>query len=164
MTDRAVYKRVQTGQLEGNSVELTGTPEQTVTDASTRTLHQPIFNDSANAAVNFGEEEIVRVPLAGKVLAAYVTPPAAITADSLNYCMLTLAKRTAGGTATTVGTLNTATANIAALTPTAFTLTANAVQLAAGDSLTIKGLKTGNGKSLGAANASAKIAVVFEEN
>jgi hypothetical protein len=164
MTDRAVYKRVQVGQLEGNAVELTGTSDQTVSDAATRTYHAAPFNDSGNAAVNFGEEEVVRVPLAGKVLAAYVTPPAAITADALNYCNLTLAKRTAGGTATTVGTLNTATANIAALTPTAMTITANAIQLSAGDSLTIKGLKTGNGKAMGAANANCRIAIVFEEN
>ena len=115
----------------------------------------------ANAAANGTEYHIARFPRACKLVAAHETEHANVAADASNFLTLTISKRTAGGAATSVATL---TGNVAQtlLVPTALTLNSNAavLELAAGDSLTIKTTKTGTGRAL---PAYAQVTVDVEE-
>ena len=100
-----------------------------------------------------------------RVIAAYVSAPVAAAADAANYVTFTLAKRTAGGAATTVGTRATTVAGGALVQfgETALTLTASAVELALNDELTLKAVKAGAGVAFSAALTHATAYVVVEE-
>lgn len=75
----------------------------------------------------------------------------ALAADNTDYVTITVAKRTAAGSAVTLGTYDSRAANQGALTafvPVEFALTAANLGLAAGDVLTGAVAKAGSGKVL----------------
>jgi hypothetical protein len=157
-TDRDLLKTAEKGRLGSTSIANVATAVE-ATHRRVVTWHNITLE--SNAAANGTEYHIARFPRACKLVSAYETEHANVSADASNFLTLTLSKRTAGGAATSVATL---VSNVAQtlLTPTAFTNNSNAtvLELAAGDSLTIKTTKTGNGRAF---IAYAQLTVDIEE-
>jgi hypothetical protein len=157
-TDRDLLKTAEKGRLGSTSIANVATAVE-ATHRRVVTWHNITLE--SNAAANGTEYHIARFPRACKVVSAYETEHANVAADTSHYLTLTLAKRTAGGAATTLGTY---VGNVAltAWVPNALTLSSNAtvLELAAGDSLTIKTTKTGNGRAF---IAYAQLTVDIEE-
>jgi hypothetical protein len=65
-----------------------------------------------------------------------VLPAASLTANATNYATITVAKRTAGGSAVTLGTLSTASGSWSAWTEVDFSLSTGAY-LSPGDAITV---------------------------
>lgn len=74
------------------------------------------------------------------------SPAAAVALNASNFTTWTVAKRTAGGAAVTLGTFSTATTAMAQWTPAVFTLAAGAF-LSPGDIVTVKTVESGTGAS-----------------
>lgn len=162
MSDRSIIKGLQQGQYGSSGLS-------NVADTVPK-LHYAVFthgvDNSSNAAANRSKEPIVQDPLAGKVISAKLTPPVDVVNNDLNFVTFTVAKQTANGTSTTIASGNTAVTgglgNVFAFVPVTLTLTANAVEYAAGDLLTWAMTATNNGKAVAAANAAAKLTLVVE--
>ena len=112
--------------------------------------------DGGTAGSAVGEQIVGYAPYACQVVLCELGPGVTAAADNTDYVTFTLAKRTAGGSATTVATGDTRAASlngVTAFTPVALPLssTSGAVALAAGDAITFKIVKSGAGKAIGAA-------------
>lgn len=162
-TDREIIKGLQKGEY--------GSSGLADVSAAVQKMHRTVFthtvDNSGNAAANRAKEPIVMDDVgAGKVISAKLVPSVDVVNNDLNFLTFTVAKQTANGTSTTIASGNTAVTgglgNIFAFVPVALTLTANAVEYAAGDTLTWQMTATNNGKAVCAANAAAKLVVVAE--
>jgi hypothetical protein len=101
------------------------------------------------AATTTAESTIIRAPFALGVFAAYYVPAAALTADNTNFATITIAKRDVNGansvTLATVTTQITGSGNWTAFKPVPIPLQSTAVNLAAGEVLTVTIGKSGSG-------------------
>jgi hypothetical protein len=91
--------------------------------------------------------------------------PVAVTADANNYKTVTVAKRTAAGSAVTLATCNTQTTgtnNLTAFVPYEMTLSCSLV--CANDVVTVKAITTNNGVALSAATSLVTFSVDVEED
>lgn len=157
-TDRDLLKSAEKARLGSTSISNVA---DTVEKVHRRTHNWSNITLEANAAANGSEYVVARVPNACKLISAYETEIVTVGADASNNLTLTLAKRTAGGAASTLATL----AGGAAQTQwvaTAFTNNSNAtlLELAAGDVITVKTTKAGTGRAL---PAYAHVSVTVEE-
>lgn len=166
MSDRSQIKELQLGQY--GSAGLSNTKD------SVNKMHyrsySVLISDAATAGTAVTETNVAAyVPNACKVVACYVAAPIAVTASDSVYATFTLAKRTAGGSGTTIATQTTKTTgsgglgSLTALAPYALTTTAANVELAAGDSLTIAVAKASTGTALTAATSYVCVHVIVEE-
>lgn len=163
-TDRALLKMAQVGQVGGlNLVD----PDGTVGLAHSRAITANI-TDGGTIGTAVTESVIYRAPAAGVVKAAYYTAPVAIPGNDTTFATFTLSKRTAGGAATVIGSQNTkitgGAGSAVAFVPVPLVLVGAAVQLAAGDVLTIAVTKGSTGVAISAATSTAGITVLLEEN
>lgn len=175
-TDRQNLKLAQAGQV--NSFVNVVDPLTPAT-GSVAALHTKYYqfrlNDNGvpgTPSAEFG----IPVPVAGKVTSVTFVSPVALTMDAANIKTFTLAKRTAGGVASTIAVQSTITTtgvggagNLLALQPYKFVtadFTLANVALAAGDTLTAKAIAAGTGVIIsGAAGlADAYLVVGVEEN
>ncbi len=165
-TDRAILKEAQAAML-GSTPAVS--PIAAVNSAHERPVTYS-WSDGGTAGTVAAESAIYYARNKCLVKAFVVTTPVAVTAGDTNYKIFTLAKRTAGGSPTTVCTMNTSisvagfTGDIVALAPVSGTLVAAAVQLAAGDSLTLAVTKAASGLAVAAATSFVSFEVVVEEN
>lgn len=124
---------------------LFGVPQASMLLLTTQQLS--FTKDAADgaAATATAETLFARAPVAGRILAAYYCPSAALTADASHYASLLLAKRDgAGGASAAVATKTTATGSWTAFVPVSLGTITNGT-LVAGDVLTVAITKTGNG-------------------
>lgn len=165
-TDRTIIKNIQAAQYSvAGSANIAGTTVNG--NAETARIHQravriPI-TDAATAGTAAAETTVMSMPVAGRIIAVYASAPVAVALNAGNFATLTLAKRTAGGGATTQAALSTAALSLVAFAQAAFTLTAAAVDFAAGDDLTIVLAKSGTGVAISAATAPLTVTVIYEE-
>lgn len=100
------------------------------------------------------------------VKACSISLPVSVTVGATGVTF-TLAKRTGGGGAVTIGSFNTVTGNQGALTafiPGLMVLTSANVTLLQGDVLTLSVAKTGAGQPIAAATSDAFVEVQIEES
>jgi hypothetical protein len=172
-TAREQIKQIQAGQY-GTSNDFNGSAGNfAITPSEVAKLHRRVITatlDDANTANQDCDEKVIFNATNGpvRVKSAGFTTPLVVAKDAADYITVTLAKRTAGGAATTIATLVTTVAApgvaLAALTPAAMALVAAAVDLALNDSLTIKVVKSGAGQKIaGAKDATAVVDVLLEE-
>lgn len=169
LSDREFLKQAQAGQI--GSMPLAGDPNVPVRNAHTK-YYQFLVSDAATAGTAV-TETAMKIPVQGKVIGVSVTAPIAVTANDTNYATVTVAKRTAGGSASTIAAKNTKTSgssgsgSLTAFAPYDFpaaAFTAANIQLAAGDALTLAIAKTGTGVALNAATSYFCVTVAVEEN
>lgn len=141
-TDRELLKNALAGQIGSVGTALGSR-------AAAALHHQTVltFSNIDDTATGSIAEYGYRLPFAGKVVSAYITPSSAFTADDTNYWTWTLAKRlsTDYTTAVTIGTraTNVAGGSLVAYTPTSLTITAANVIFDAGSVITIKTVDAG---------------------
>jgi hypothetical protein len=124
---------------------LLGVPQASMLLLTTQQLEFVKAAADGAAATATAETLFARAPVAGRVLAAYYCPSAALTADASHYASLLLAKRDgAGGASAAVATKTTATGSWTAFVPVSLGTITNGT-LVAGDVLTAAITKTGNG-------------------
>ncbi len=124
------------------------------------------LNDEGTAGNGSAEHIVHRANTAGRVVSMYITAPVTISAHNSNYATFTLSKKTGVGTSTAIAapaTTITAGLTFTAFLPVAITLTAANVGYAAGDSLTLKLVKTASGQACGAARSPCHVTVLVEE-
>lgn len=163
-TDRALLKFAQVGQVGGlNLVD----PDGTVGLAHSRAITANI-SDAATAGTAVTESVIYRAPAAGVVKAAYYATPVGVAGNDTTFATFTLSKRTGGGAPVVVASQNTkitgGAGSAVAFVPVPLVLVGAAVQLAAGDVLTIAVAKASTGVAISAATSTAGITVLLEEN
>ena len=156
MADFDLYKRLETARVQQN--ETFSNVASAVAQSHQREERARIANASANTA----EETIGLITYKANLVNAKLTVNKASVANATDYALLTLAKRTAGGAAVTMGTANLSAVAVTAFVPIAFTLVANTAntQIAAGDVLTITSVNTGNGI---ANNGVGSLSSLFED-
>lgn len=162
INDREQLKGVQIGHAGSNGL----TDVVTTVKQCHYRPYVVSLTDGGTAGTN-ATEVAIPVQLKCKVVAIYITAPVAVTGDDTNNKVFTIAKRTAGGSATTIGTYTTSASpanSMTAFSPVTLTLTASAVELASGDCITVKAIKGGTGVAIGSATAAAYVTVVVEEN
>ena len=141
-----------------------------VTIVKVKQLHRRVIVMPISDAGGAGDDALERSIFGAnngpvRVISAYVSAPVAATAHAANYVTFTLAKRTAGGAAVTIGTRATdiAGGSLVAFAETAMTLTAANVELALNDELTLKALKSGAGVAIAGALSYVSVYVTVEE-
>jgi hypothetical protein len=146
-TDRTLYKQMQAGAA--NSVVSANNAVAAIAAVHSRVL-SAYKHGTENAATNVAEVGLAWSPRKAVVNYVKYLTGTNVANDSTDYAVITVAKRTAGGAATTVATYNTHTSAQGAITqwaPAAFSVVSNSdATLAAGDALTYKVLKYGSGK------------------
>lgn len=131
--------------------------------------HGVSVNDAATAGTAVTEFCFYKAQAcAVRVKSAQVVLPVTATGHASNFATITLSKKTAGGASTAIATWATDSAVSGQGTLTAFVwadmaLVAGAVELASGDSLTIKVVKAGTGVALTAATSLAWVQALLEE-
>jgi len=125
------------------------------------------FEDAATAGTAYTETVIFQaVASATTVKKARVALPVTATAHAANGAVITIAKRTGAGGATTIASWSTLTAaqgTLTALIPGEMVLTVANVDMAAGDVLTLAITKPSSGVALTAATSKGNITVLIEE-
>lgn len=167
ITDRERLKALEASQLSSNEGDMTGTAKTIVSKAHYR-YYTAQLTDAATAGTNATETVVCYLTNKSRLIAAYIAAPAAVAADNTDYGTITVAKRTAGGSATTIASGDSRAASLNGLTafsPAALTNTATTANLdiAAGDAITVKLIKSGSGKAFSTATAPASVTVVVEE-
>lgn len=152
-TDREYLKAQQAGAL--------GTTGATDAIGEVGKAHQQIISFEVTSDASMAEIGI-RLDKKCIVKSAHFTPAVALAANGSSYTTYTLRKRDgAGGSAVTVGSLDTNSAgqnvSLAQFVPSAFTLTAANVTVAAGNILTFQSAETGTPTS-----PIGKVSVVVE--
>lgn len=146
-TDREIFKKMLVGKL--NSLASSAANAQAEIAASHSRVYACHKSGTENAVTNVAETGLAWVPRKSIVKTVKYVTGAAVANAATDYAVVTVAKRTAGGTATTVASYNTATGAQGAITahaPAAFSMVTNSdATLAAGDALTYKVLKYGSG-------------------
>lgn len=166
-TDRTLFKAAQKGHV--GSVGLVDV-EGTVRAVHRRTYTFQVRDNAVTAA---GCEGVAYVmPVACKVISAWATTPINVTGHATTNAVWTVSKYVAG-VATSVATATTTLAapanSMTAFVPLALTVTASAVELAAGDVLSAKLSKGSTGVAVTTADgativgSAATITVVVEE-
>lgn len=142
-------------------------PAGTVKNSMRRTYSEN-YSDAATAGTAVTETVHANVQRAGKVVAAKLSAPIAVTANDTNYATVTVSKRTGAGGAVVIASRTTqitgGSGNIVAFVPVTLTLTAANQLLAAGDVLTVAVTKTGSGVALTAATSNINVTVDVEES
>lgn len=169
-TAREQIKQIQSAQM-GVVNDFDGSDGNfPITIVKVKQLHRRVITagitDAGGAGDNATERSIFGAdngPV--RVVTAYISLPVTATAHAANYVTFTLAKRTAGGAATTIATRVTDVAGgtLTAFAESAMTLTASAVELALNDELTLKAVKAGAGVAISGALSNATIYVTVEE-
>jgi hypothetical protein len=168
-TDRETLKDFQISQLGGYAGQQGLSDADATVRHSHRRLYQVLVADAATAGTAVTETVLCTVPRASRVKVVQVATPIAVTSNDTNYATFNLAKRTAGGGSTAIATQTTRTSgsgglgNLTAFAPNNLTITLAAVDLAAGDSLTVAIPKTGSGVALTAATSYVNFLVDLEE-
>ncbi len=163
-TDREILKESQKAMIGSTPAS---SPAAAVNSAHERPISYAWTDYATVGTIAIGETGIYYARNKAVVKGFVFTPPVAITSNDTTYATITLRKRTAGGTGTSIcamATTTTGTGDIAALTPVAGTLTASAVQLAAGDSLTLQLTKASTGVVCCGATSYANCTIHVEEN
>lgn len=129
--------------------------------------HTILVQDAATAGTAITETVVVHVQGARRFKLGSVAAPIAVAADNTDYVTFTLAKRTAAGAAVTLASGDTRAASLnalAAFIPEALvnTTTAADLELADGDVVTFKAVKSGSGKALVAATSYMNVTVELE--
>lgn len=150
-TSRDEIKGLQAAQY-GEIPSVAGvvaTAKEAVNAMHRRTINIVNVADQGAAAA-IAEYPFAHVRRAVRVRSITITVDAtALAANDTDYVTMTIGKRTAGGSRTTIGTYDSRAANQGALTsmtPVEWALTAANVDLAAGDVLTYQNALGGSGK------------------
>ncbi len=165
-TDREILKQAEAGRV--GSLGFAADPMTTVKAAHRRSYR--FASIDATAGTGVAESVVCRVPVACRFISAHVTAPIAVTASGTDYKTFTIAKRTAAGAAVSlaaIATITTTGVSLAAFVPQALTLdsTTASLDLAAGDVITYKNVKTGvTGVATSDATSYTEIEVIVEEN
>lgn len=145
-TDREIIKGQQAGSV--NSVVSANGAVSAVAEMHKR-VYQCHKSGTENAATNVSETGLAYVPRKSVVKTVKYVTGTNVANAATDYAVITVAKRTSGGAATTVATYNTATGAQGAIVQWAATslstVTNSDATLAAGDCLTYKVLKYGSG-------------------
>ena len=169
-TAREQIKGIQAAQLSVVNDFNGSDGDFAITNTEVKKLHrrtvEVLLND-ANTANQACAEKVFFLADNGpvRVISARVTS-LTISADNTDYATWTLARRTAGGAATTIATRATTVAGgaMTTLTPSSMTVTVANADLALNDALTIKCVKTGAGQKIaGATDELCSVVVVVEE-
>ena len=159
-TDRENLKSLQSGELVSSVL---GNNATSAVSAS----HQRTIPFTLNDAATIGTvvtEMGVRLQRRGKVVAAYVLPAIGVAFNATNFATVDVLKSTAGGASTVIATINTSAVSWVAKTPITLAITAANQQLEAGDSLTIRVVKSGTGVAITSATGLCMASVDVEEN
>ena len=141
MSDFSVYKSLEASRVGASSEIANGAAP--VAQSHTHEDRWRVANLSANLA----EDAVGTSKYRAVVQSASIVPSKAAVANTTDYGVVTLSKRTGNGAAVTVGTANLANVALVAFVPAALTLVSNIANttLAAGDVLTLTTVNTGNG-------------------
>lgn len=167
-TDRKRLKNAQAAQLASNEGVMVSTAKAAVADAHRR-QYTIQLTDAATAGTAVTETVMARIPVACRLITAYMSAPIAVTANDTTYATVTVAKRTGAGGATTLASQTTkitgGSGNLAAFVPAALTNTATSANLAiaAGDVVTVAVAKASTGVALTAATSTFNVTLVLEE-
>lgn len=119
--------------------------------------------DTGVANINVAEEVIFRASTAGRIISACLTTPVNVALNTTDYVTVPLKKRTAGGSATTMATINTATSATVEFLPEEYDIVEGSETFASGDVLTLLMLKAGAGKAMTGATNSLNVTLLIEE-
>ena len=157
------------GWLKG-IFQAAGMTDVDATSKQVMTRHYHLsLSDGGTAGTNADEIAVVMQKKC-KVVAVYITTPVAVAGHATANKIFTIAKRTAGGSATTIAALTCTVANAFTafapkqVTASNGTFTSANVELAAGDALTAKAIIQSTGIAIASATAAAYVTVVVEEN
>jgi hypothetical protein len=149
MSDLGILKNLDYNQL-GDNRDVTNA-QAVIKQRYSRTINVQVAADGA-ANTNLAEEIIAQYPNwpgGGFVSDMRVTPAANVVANASNYAVIKLQSRDdAGGSALTVGLVNTAVTNMTNFIGTVATFTNNQLTLSALSKLTLRHDKTGSGVQL----------------
>ena len=142
MSDFSVYKKLEMARVLSNS-EIANAAAPVVQSHTRTNGSWPI----ANLAAALTEVTAGVAKYAANVVSCAVVPALSFVANTTDYDVITVAKRTGNGAAVTVASGNLANVAGTAFVPIALTLVSNAAntQVAAGDVITVAVAKTGNG-------------------
>lgn len=163
-TDRELLKSAQIGEVLSTKM---ATPEVEVRNTHRRSYVLQI-TDGGTAGTN-ADEVSFDLPFACKFISASVTAPVAVAGHASNNKTITVAKRTAGGTAAPQASIILTVANaLTALAPMVITATNGTLTVAnfayaAGDSITVKAVANASGIAIASATAYATVRVTVEE-
>lgn len=163
-TDREIYKKTLRGQLGSSNASA---PDDLAAELNEHS-HSFLVQDAATAGTDITETELYTAKVACRVKLVQVAAPIAVTAHATTNAVFTLAKRTAGGAATTLATDVTTSGGTGSLTAFApvdlpLSTAAGALDLAAGDSITFKAIKGSTGVALTAATSYFKVQFTVED-
>jgi len=141
------------GKLEASSTQYDATAREAARNLIRReyVLVKPAADAMASTATAYTAAFQIRMPRAAKILAAYIMPTAALTADDTNYATVSVQKGDgAGGAGTVMASVTTQTTgsgNWAAGVPEAMTVSATLAntRIARGEVLGFAITKTGTG-------------------
>ena len=141
MADFDLYKRLQLARVAQN---------ETFSNAASAVAQCHSHEDRyriANLSANLAEDPIGQVAFKANLISAKVISSKSFVANTTDYSVLTLTKRTGNGAAVTMASANLANVAGTLFVPIAFTMVANTAntQIAAGDVLSITSVNTGNG-------------------
>lgn len=152
-SDRAIFKERQTGQAQTYGLANSNSPSVVVADIHRRSL-VVAKTGTENAATNVAETAACVVNRAARVRSVKYLGAANVAQSTSDFVVMTISKRTAGGSATTVATYNSHNSAQGAITqysPASFSVASNGAEaLAAGDALTFTITKSGSGQAVGA--------------
>lgn len=140
MSDFQIYKKLEAARVASNT-EIANAAS-VVAQSHQRTGQVNL----ANIAAALTEVQVAVAPYAGNLAKANVTIALPAVANTTDYNVLTISKRTGSGAATVMATANLSNVAVTGFVPIAFTVAnaANAV-VAKGDTITVTNAKTGNG-------------------
>lgn len=154
-TDRQIIKERQAGQAAAYGLANNNSAQIEMVRIHSR-AYNIVKTTSEIANANVAEQPGCTVQRASRLAAAQLLVSANVAQSTSDYLVFTLQKRTAGGGATTIATLNThnsAQGAIAQYAPKSFSVVANSDgTLAASDSVTFTVTKVGSGQALNVAS------------
>lgn len=151
MSDRSVLKGIQAGTLASQPSSVVADPVGEVNKTHRRTYTWIKDAIDVNATDNTAELSVVKLNVAGKVVAASFTPIAVVASSATNTIQMTVSARLAADYTTAVVVANTLVQNTAAtiaFTPVAITLVPSAAAYTANSVLTFKILKANSGVAM----------------
>lgn len=159
-TDRAIIKERQAGQAAAY-----GLANNNSAQVETARIHSRPYGivktTSEIANANVTEQPGCTIQRTGRLVAGQLVVSANVAQSTSDYLVFTLQKRTAGGAATTIATLNTHNSAQGAITqyaPKSFSVVANSdSNLAASDAVTFLVTKVGAGQVLNIASVTLDV-------
>jgi len=170
-TPREQIKQIQAAKF-GTLNDFSGSDgDFAVTNTEVKKLHRRVITCAITDAGGAGDNASERVIFTAdngpvRVISAYISAPVTAAGHAANNVLFTLAKRTAGGAATTIATRETTVVlgGLVAFTPSPMVLVAAAVDLLINDALTLKAIKAGAGVAFAAPlDAKAEVSITIEE-